>query len=185
MKCGIALFEYKGIQKGEFNAEIIDYQKSTKYNDVYKAKIGKQYFLLYVKNYSNGSNKESNKKFEIGDIVQINAEYREPAGKRNEGGFDYKLYLKSKKISGSFYADSAKKVGENKSSKAKYRKLIYKVRQNIIENYQKNLKKENSSLIAALTVGGKAIGKEIGNSKSTKIVEVCGKIISNFKSENK
>lgn len=155
-KCGIALFEYKGIQKGEFNAEIIDYQKSTKYNDVYKAKIGKQYFLLYVKNYSNGSNKESNKKFEIGDIVQINAEYREPAGKRNEGGFDYKLYLKSKKISGSFYADSAKKVGENKSSKAKYRKLIYKVRQNIIENYQKNLKKENSSLIAALTVGDKS-----------------------------
>ena len=155
-KCGIALFEYKGIQKGTFNAEIIDYQKSTKYNDVYKAKIGKLYFLLYVKNYSNGSNKESNKKFEIGDIVQINAEFREPVGKRNEGGFDYKLYLKSKKISGSFYADSAKKEGENKSLKAKYRKLIYKVRQNIIENYQKNLKKENSNLIAALTVGDKS-----------------------------
>ena len=42
-----------------------------------------------------------------------------------------------------------------------------------------------SAMVAALTVGGKAIGKEIANSKSTKIVEVCGKIISNFKSENK
>ena len=42
-----------------------------------------------------------------------------------------------------------------------------------------------SAIVAALTVGGKAIGKEIANSKSTKIVGVCGKIISNFKSENK
>lgn len=42
-----------------------------------------------------------------------------------------------------------------------------------------------SAIVASLTVGGKAIGKEIANSKSTKIVEVCGKIISNFKSENK
>ena len=42
-----------------------------------------------------------------------------------------------------------------------------------------------SAAVAAITVGGKAIGKEIANSKSTKIVEICGKIISNFKSENK
>ena len=42
-----------------------------------------------------------------------------------------------------------------------------------------------SAVVAALTVGGKAIGKEIANNKSTKIVEICGKMISNFKSENK
>ena len=42
-----------------------------------------------------------------------------------------------------------------------------------------------SAAVAALTVGGKAVGKEIANKESTKIVEICGKIISNVKSENK
>ena len=42
-----------------------------------------------------------------------------------------------------------------------------------------------SAAVAAITVGGKAIGKEIANNHSTKIVDICGKIISNFKSENK
>ncbi len=42
-----------------------------------------------------------------------------------------------------------------------------------------------SAMVAALTVGGKAIGKEIANSKSTEIVYAVAKIISNVKSENK
>ena len=41
-----------------------------------------------------------------------------------------------------------------------------------------------SAIVAALTVGGKAVGKEIANRESTRIVEICGKIVSNFKSEN-
>ena len=41
-----------------------------------------------------------------------------------------------------------------------------------------------SAIVAAITVGGKAVGKKIATNKSTKIVEICGKIISNFKSEN-
>ena len=39
-----------------------------------------------------------------------------------------------------------------------------------------------SAVVAALTVGGKAIGKEFANKKSTEIVYFVGKIISNFKS---
>ena len=39
--------------------------------------------------------------------------------------------------------------------------------------------------VAALTVGGKAIGKEIANIKSTQIVSGVGKIISKVKKENK
>ncbi len=42
-----------------------------------------------------------------------------------------------------------------------------------------------SAVVAALTVGGKAIGKEIANKESTQIVYIVGKIISNFKNENK
>ena len=42
-----------------------------------------------------------------------------------------------------------------------------------------------SAVVAALTVGGKAVGKEIANKNSTAIVYAVGKIISNFKNENK
>ena len=40
-------------------------------------------------------------------------------------------------------------------------------------------------MVAALTVGGKAIGKEIANKKSTEIVYACSKMISKLKNENK
>ena len=40
-------------------------------------------------------------------------------------------------------------------------------------------------MVAALTVGGKAIGKEIANKKSTEIVYTCSKMISKLKNENK
>lgn len=42
-----------------------------------------------------------------------------------------------------------------------------------------------SAVVAALTVGGKAIGKEIANHNSTQIVYGFGKILSNLKDENK
>ena len=42
-----------------------------------------------------------------------------------------------------------------------------------------------SAIVAALTVGGKAIGKEIANKNSGKIVYGFGKILSAVKNENK
>ena len=42
-----------------------------------------------------------------------------------------------------------------------------------------------SAVVAAITVGGKALGKDFANKESTKIVHFVGKIVSNFKSEDK
>lgn len=42
-----------------------------------------------------------------------------------------------------------------------------------------------SAIVAALTVGGKAIGKEIAARESTTIVYGFGKILSSVKNENK
>ena len=42
-----------------------------------------------------------------------------------------------------------------------------------------------SAIVAALTVGGKAIGKEIANRNSGTIVYGFGKILSKIKNENK
>ena len=49
----------------------------------------------------------------FGDIVKIQGQYVKPQGQRNYKGFDYSLYLKSKKIFGSIRADNAEKVGVN------------------------------------------------------------------------
>ena len=42
-----------------------------------------------------------------------------------------------------------------------------------------------SATVAALTVGGKARGKEIANRNSTAIIYGFGKILSNLRDENK
>ena len=146
-RCGIALFDYKGARNGVFKAEIVEYQKKTKYMNVYKIKMNKQFFLLYVN--------MNNNIFSIGDIIEFDGHFNQPDGARNEGGFDYKLYLKTKKISGSFSSKSVKKIGRNKSIIIKWKKVVNTIRKNVLQNYKNNLSKENVSLISALTIGDK------------------------------
>ena len=42
-----------------------------------------------------------------------------------------------------------------------------------------------SALVSALTVGGKAIGKEIANKNSTKIVHAVGIVLNKFSKNSK
>lgn len=42
-----------------------------------------------------------------------------------------------------------------------------------------------SALVASFTVGGKALGKDFANNKSTEIVYLSGKLLSKIKNENK
>ena len=63
-------------------------------------------------------NDKKNRKIEplrYGDIVEVAGELRQPQGKRNPGGFDYRAYLARKDIFGIIYLKSLedlKKVGE-------------------------------------------------------------------------
>ena len=171
--------------------------------NVYKIRMNKQYFLLYVKARNSNSNLKSDLKlnsnlnsksdlkpnlkfnsklnlksnsrvnlwlnsafnldqgyknhntFSTGDIIEFSGDFNQPDDQRNEGGFNYKLYLKTKKISGSFTAKSVKKVGQNKSIIVKWRKMVSTIRNNVLINYKNNLSDENVSLISALTIGDK------------------------------
>lgn len=143
--------------------------------NVYKIRMNKQYFLLYVKARNSNLNLKSDSRanlwlnsetnldqgyknhntFSTGDIIEFSGDFNQPDGQRNEGGFNYKLYLKTKKISGSFTAKSVKKLGENKSLIVKWRKMVSTIRNNVLINYKNNLSDENVSLISALTIGDK------------------------------
>lgn len=124
--------------------------------------MNKQYFLLYVKNYEKNISKNDTKKFETGDLIRFYGEFNEPEKSRNEGGFNYKLYLKTKKISGSFLSSNVKKIGKDNSLITKINIIIYKIRENILKNYKSNLSNVNANLISALTIGDKSnLEKEV------------------------
>ena len=101
----------------------------------------------------------------FGDIVEIQGEYVKPKGQRNYKGFDYSLYLKSKKIFGTIRADNVKKVGENNSIYFRYLGQVYKLRNIILDRIKNNIENTNSQILNAVLVGDKtSLEKEIKDS---------------------
>lgn len=157
---GVSLFDYKGKQDLQ-NTDILIISEETKkeYTYLYKGIIKNQKFLIYIP--------QKYEKLKIGDIIKIDGKFNEPSGKRNYKGFDYKLYLKTKKISGSIKVENVKKEGnllKEKIKNKKYRKYkIYCIIEEFFKNlrnkiskvYDKNLNKDNSSILKALTIGEK------------------------------
>ncbi|MBR3134186.1 MAG: DNA internalization-related competence protein ComEC/Rec2 [Clostridia bacterium] len=144
-KCGIALYDYKESEKGNYYATIIDKVKETQYTKVYLCKIKRKRFLLYAK--------KNKLDFEIGDIIYFYGTFEKGENQRNYGGFNYNLYLKTRKIYGIFKADSIKRIGNSKSLMLGYKKKIYKIRNNIISNFNNNLSKNNSALLSGIILG--------------------------------
>lgn len=118
---GVALFQYKGKKEGTFEATILSEPDKKEYVNVYKAKIEKKTFLLYIKEEKRKENsyeetkeekrkvnsyEEAKKQMEIGTVIKIKAKLNEPKTRTNYKGFDYDLYLKSKGISGIFKVES-------------------------------------------------------------------------------
>lgn len=148
-KLGIALYEYKGPHSGKFYATIESSAKEKQYTNTYDVEIEGNKFILYVK-------KTQKQQLQIGDKIEFEGKFQEPTSQRNQGGFDYKIYLKTKKIIGTFKAENIKKVGEEETLQIAIKKKIFKIQQYIRETYQKRLKKQNTALITALLIGDKS-----------------------------
>ena len=150
-------FDWTYEKEGTFEAVIISEKQETQYKKSYIAKIKDRNVILYI------SNKIKN--IEIGDILKVTGEFKEPDSARNDGTFDYKLYLKTQKISGSFFAQNVQKVGINNSIIYKIKNFFNAIRRNAQNNFRTNLKEENFSLLNALVLGDKTtIGKDIVDS---------------------
>ncbi len=120
-------------------------------------------FYLYVK-------KNENNKLKYGDLIEINGEYKIPSKARNYKGFDYREYLKTKKIYGSIKLDnnSIKIIEENKLNVVLT--LSNKIRNHIINASDKALPERTNKLLIGILLGDK-----------TQIEE---DIIENFKISN-
>lgn len=147
-KFGIVLFNVQINNDVKENALIIEYIKDTEYMNVYKAKIKTKNFFIYIK--------KQNKKLDIGDIVFVEGKFKEPETRRNYGGFNYKMYLRSKNIYGSIKIEHYKFKESKKGIYWKYKRFVNKIRKSIIILFDKNLSKKNSSLLKGLIVGDKS-----------------------------
>ena len=129
--------------------------KSGKYN-------GKK-FYLYVK-------KDEKSKLKYGDLIEINGEYSMPSEQRNYKGFNYREYLRTKKIYGSIKITNEKTKIIEREKLNLILILSDKVRNYIIDKSNNLLPKETRSLLIGILIGDKT--------------EISEDIIENFKISN-
>ena len=131
-----------------------------------KIKSGKykgKKFYLYV-------SKSEKEKFKYGDLIETNGEYIIPSKARNYKGFDYREYLKAKKIYGSIKADNnqVKIVKSNQLNPILM--LSNNIRKYIVDKSKQLLSKETGSLLVGILIGDKS--------------EISEDIIQDFKISN-
>jgi competence protein ComEC len=152
---GVALFEYDGKEEGKFKATIFSDAEKKQYTTAYQVLMDGQKFICYIKN-------KDTDRIEIGDIIEFEGKYNKPDSARNEGGFDYNLYLKSKNIKRIFSIDTYKVIEKNERLNVSLARFFSDVRNKIKECFEQNLSKENAALLSGLTIGDKSnLDKEV------------------------
>ena len=119
--------------------QIVQMQKLQQYGDV----IEKEYNYVYIVKIEEGNfkgkkfyllvDKKENQKLKYGNLVEISGDYIAPSIARNYDGFNYREYLKTKKIYGSIKLDSDIKIIQ------KNRMNIMLILSNKIRNYIVNV----------------------------------------------
>ena len=107
-------------------------------------------------------NLKKDNKLEFGDKISFSGEYIKPDGKRNYGGFDYSLYLKTQKIYGTFDIENYKIISKENGSKIQ--KYIVQFKNYVKNTLRKNLEKDEAELGIGIAIGDRSgISKEIEN----------------------
>ena len=141
-------YNWDGENEGTYDALILSKNKDTKYTRSYIAEVNGKKLILYIPIELDVLN--------IGDIVRFEGEFKKPSKERNDGTFNYELYLKTLGISGGFYAQNIEKLGINYSLNLKIECMFETLRENVSKNFDQNLSKDNASLLKALIIGDKS-----------------------------
>lgn len=128
--------------------------------------------------------KKSNNLKEIpqyGDEILITGNIEKPNGARNYMGFDYKSYLKSKKIYGTIETKEVEILSKNNVNM--FETLINKIQKNIKNNITNILGEEEAALCIGILIGEReAISEEVENdfkrSNLTHMLAVSGSHIT-------
>lgn len=179
--------KYKNIEKEvQVVGTIISNPSKKEYKTSYTIQIESINGDKYYKNTKLLLNVKNEKKeilYSYGNKISFVAEFEEPSVQRNEGGFNYKEYLKTKGIYG---------IVETKASKIKIEKendsnFIFKfaniVSSKIEEQANKLLGKEEAGLLVGILVGNKDnldenIAEAFRNSNLSHMLAVSGAHVS-------
>lgn len=124
----------------------------------------KEYYYKYTIKIKDGEYK--NKKFylnvkksnskvlEYGDLIELKGEYVIPSEARNYKGFDYREYLKTKKIYGTIKLENFKVIEKNNLNY--FLLLSNKIRGYIINKSNELLPRETSTLLNGILLGDKS-----------------------------
>lgn len=150
-KCNLFDQKYKGIDDVKLIGKIVDIESKNDYTVTYKVKIKK----LNNSQKFNGTNiiikvKKNNKiNLQLGDIIQVDGQIKQPEIRRNYNGFDYKKYLNSKNIYTVIEAKNVNIVKENNMLN------ILSLKNMIINKMEATLTQTSSSICLALIIGYK------------------------------
>lgn len=159
---------YKNIPEViEGDAVIIGDKVEKEYNYTYIIKMGSgnykdKKFILSIKNGEN--------KLEYGDLIQLKGEYILPNGRRNYKGFNYREYLKTKKIFGTIKVENNKIEVKENNKVNKVFIITNSLRKSIIDKIEYLLPEETNKLLAGILLGNKS--------------DISEEIIEDFKTSN-
>lgn len=145
--------KYKLLKENEeikIKAIVVSDPIEKEYKKVYKIKITesedrkyKQYVgTSWLLNIKKSSKTVENVSLEYGDLIDIKALFEEPHEARNYKGFDYKQYLKTKKIYGNITSEENIKILSHNNQN---------ILNKIINSVSKNIKNKIYSLLPAVT----------------------------------
>jgi len=149
-KLGVVFYSYKGETVGKFQGIVVSDAEEKQYKDKYIVKVNGKKFILYTK--------KQKEKYKIGDKIEFIGDFEEGEKQRNYGGFDYNLYLKTKKIYGIFNASNISKCIDSNNTtnlSLKNNVIVNNVRSKIKNISYQNMPKENASLLVGLLIGDK------------------------------
>ena len=150
------LFRSKEI---EIQAIVIKDKIEKEYKDVYHIqviKVGRQEKKQDFKMVLNVKRQKEKKiLLEYGDMVCFKGIYEQPDKARNEGGFDYSQYLKTKGITGitTIKSEQIKVVGKNQTGV--FARAIHDIRKSIVAKIRRILPEDIANLCTGLLIGEK------------------------------
>ena len=99
-----------------------------------------------------------------GDVLLLQGQLSQPSGKRNPGGFDYRLYLKSQSIDGllTVEPENIERIGQERSI---YYQILA-IKKTLEHQSDVNFSKDVSDLLKGVVFGEKNINEDLGSRRA-------------------